>query len=1609
MALKKDPNQFSGAFASVDKTAPAVTKTQASPFDGAFSGVGTGDAIGSEPRAVEPTTFRKVQTYKAQDEINAVATKKANSFGTLAAETLNPINLGKSLFDIAKSVVSQPLEAARAAAIGVSNGITLGGVDYLQRKAFTDAAAKGGIAPHEAEQMATKLLAEHDPNLQSIRGGFDIAGAAVPYILTDGVVAAGLKYAAPAYVARYAPAVRVLSNIGVFNALGQTSQSFMPGEEQHRGSQAAIDTALAVLFPVGGAAFNRAKAAFSKGAIKASAEAVAPDFRGEVESTLVPDIHKNVVDGVAHDNPEVGKLLAGVDTSKVKTVAQLEAAYRKAIPKNMMTPQVEGEITNWSKTGGIMVDEYSKMNPSEWRSIRATQMAQPTSVTPVTNTEPLIHTVAPPTAPAATDGAVTASNRLLGAGEKQLALPSPKGRIQLPGGEPAVKTPAYLTDGSPVISSDALQEGAQRRIKELEALKNPTTEEKADLAFLKKNAQNVNALYEHQQNPPKQNVPVPNASSAMKVNIPVGAKDVPMNIASSDMEALQSFIKGSGEIDYRVVDRLGKDAAGQPIQARHEFNPQTGRHTIYVTNETDAESLAHELGHYFDTSVTNSTRGLARILPDYVKNQEPIEDVLGAMAVKRLGGNATAEAVSAEIKNISESIQRETSALSAMRAGGKPATSASEKFADGVSMVLTRPGSKEAAPTLTELLSAADKFDKLSLFGKDTGKAINDVHASNAEPTLLSAKEPKAMKVYGVKGTDLSSEEGVTLAKNKTVAGKDAVALEVKPGAKILSASEVPAEIQGDRTATMTYAKEHGFDLVGDDNGMNVVNKNVLSTPASQVVEKPVTPRERKGPTLPREPTGHQPDTPAFRAEKITTDTELETFMNTKILSKLEGTERIGKTNDEIITRSFSSNLTEKSFDKILTERFGNLSEDVLAAKRLMTEKAGALSDQLAGRDISQLTATEMRDVMKNYQQTVEMFETFAGVRTELSNSFRTLGIAVNKGENDALRSALGDIQTAIGDNRDPFGVIKSMLKSREKGAVEYYFEVWYPSLLSGWKTSARNITGNASNLVFDTLSSLFTKTGRQELPARIDAIIKANKEGLNNASEVLKDKQFIDGKFYEAPAPEDKVFKGPFAFLNKVEYVGRFLNAQDAYFSNAFKRSEVAAQRVGDFSYGLENKEAAGAINDAVATAAGARGTFRNPYEKTLVGKFAQAVTSLKVGDVGASKVIANFIFPFVRTIANITDRQLDYLPLVNIQRTFFAHNLYEQRANRILADAGLGDMLKKDAIDGGMTLSQASQYANGEVSRVREQVISRLRNQQLGKFYMGMTAMAAGIPAAASGMISGTGPKGKNERAVLMKTGWRPNSVKVGDTWLPYQNLALPMAAILSGLGNVHDAMAYGADNQTLLQGVQNGLAGFMRSETEQSFLSGLSTLFDPDITPEQKFSSFATNAIPIPALWTQTKDAILPERYDTKSIGESISTKIGTDFNVFTGKPLQPKLDAFGDPVKADLIYGLTPPVLNAVHDDPVLTFMQDNRAFIGKPQPSTQITGPDGSKRKISPDEYTKYVQTSGKAIYEEIHSEIQGGAFTGLTHEEIKNKLNSIAKQKRAEAKSQINY
>lgn len=1445
-------------------TTPNVQKPN--PKDNPYFALkGGADAVGSklpdEP-LTEYSKFLRIKQGQAQANSDY---QKATSVGTYAKALVNPMTYFNGAFDLVKSLVTHPIDTIKAATGGLVNGVTMGGADAAS--AYVKAnPEKFGLSQDTADSIDNVF--HPDPTnyvLNGISSGFDIGGQAAPYMITDALLAKGLKYAAPEFVAKYGTLAKRITNIAGMNILGQTNEAFQGADTTQRLERSGFDTVAGVF------------------------------------------------------SPEIEKVLGG--------------AFKK--------------VTGTIFKGGIQ------------------------------KTEPLVASAAD-----AAEGAGSAAE-----GITDIKPPGDNGKIDL-------RKPADVPTGPKV----------------------------RDI------------------NDPKMAVTVPE-SAVNPAADPKGKGTV--RISTNDLDSLKNFIKGSSDINYKQVESLGKDAAGEKIVARHEFDPRTGMHTIYTTDATTASGLAHELGHYFDSKLTDETSKFSSMFgAAATKNSDKLDSTLASYAVEALGGNATGKEVSAKISAMTSDMMDEIDALSAARRGGTPAASMSERFADAVSQIITKDGA-DKAPTLSGFLQQANATkDATALFGRRVAGAVKAVaEQSAAIPKEVSSlasearqyKTPeefataKGVEQASTKGlrpvekTDLNLADGARLPRSVTIEGEfskttnsygKVIAKAVKdlnPGEPITLAKEGAEGIKIPRADISVNADGK---LVYTPGG--VTSLEDLHVKATAGAEK-IAAVEIKGeaPDLKRIPTGRQPATIPIKVGNVTKDVDAQKFIEEKILPKLTGSERIAKTDAEIINRAMSSDLTEKDFNDILSKRFGNLSEDVVKAKQFMTDGAKALSERLAGRSISELGGQEAKDLMAQYNRIVQTFEVFSGVRTELSNSFRSLGLAVNAGENDTLQEALSNIQKAIGDEKDPFQIAKKMVQAQKNGIVEKYFKIWYPSVLSGPKTQVRNILGNFGGMTMQTISTLFTTDGRAEFGARITGMIDSQKDALNYAFKVFKGEESIYSKFHEPNMPTARTFKGVNAFFDAV---GGFMEGTDAYFSKTYQAGEVAALRKGAVTYGLENQGLIDGINDGFGKVNAQLATFRNPVENTALGTVNKGLQALKRSDSGLVSAVTRFLVPFSNTITNITDRAIDFTPVLNLARTFGNPELYESRAERILSEAGFSEKIAADATAKGLSASEIKGYIGDETARVKSILVDRLRSQQMGRFYTGIAATGLVLPLAITGRITGNGPADANQKALLMQTGWRPNSIILPDgTALPYNELFSPLGMVLSIAGNVHDSITYKTDKTDFTTKVMDGFVGFMRSEVDQSFLSGIASLFDVisgNQSPTAYINSFAASAIPIPAAWTQVKDIVFPERYNATAFNEQIRNKLGITGDVFGLPALTPKVDALGNPVKADLIYGTLPPIGNEdYNDDPVYQFMAENDAFVGKPSSALIIKGSQkGQERGMTTEEYTQYVTDSGKEIYAKLKSEIDAGYFNKFTTKaEIKNAIDGIAQPIRTKYKNKIRY
>lgn len=715
------------------------------------------------------------------------------------------------------------------------------------------------------------------------------------------------------------------------------------------------------------------------------------------------------------------------------------------------------------------------------------------------------------------------------------------------------------------------------------------------------------------------------------------------------------------------------------------------------------------------------------------------------------------------------------------------------------------------------------------------------------------------------------------------------------------------------------------------------------SAPASEAtstIEKPKVIRQPSKFAGTGLDTGKTINTESFNPKSINAPAETEQLFKT--LSEGQGnfaTQRISKSNEDIKDLARIVGVKEEELIKAKPGSIAN-AETVTAARQLVLDKANDLMNYLKGIDVSTATEAQLKDLKDRFLKLVAMQKSVAGFRSEAAHVFRSFGIQLAPGENATL-AELGKVlkEAGIASEGDAAVFAQKVAKefnlTRGQKIGQGLLSTWYSAILSGPKTTVRNILSTSANILTDLASKAANPREWREIPSSVSGLFRGLKEGFSEAKAVFKGEatptKFID----TSAATKPEIFTGKWkTYGQMVEVVGRFLNAQDRFLAAGAREMEKASLLARGAKLEPE-------ISDAIGRAYAESTVYHGAPKGRLIGALRDAAQTLRTRYPEAKIVV-----PFVDTVANVLDRQFDYIPIFAYLR---------------LSDANLGRQVARIAKDFNITSEADKAY-----------LLTRLRDQQIGRAVLGTSVSAAAIALAADGRVSGAGPTNVNERNQLMLTGWRPNSVKIGNTWIPYANLG-PLSGIFSMAGNVYDKTHYdGSPTKTLSALIAKGIIGWSQTQLNSSFLSGTADLLDVikgNVSADTYIKNFLTGLIPIPAAYSQTKDMIFRQQYETHNIVEQIQQKLGLTSG------LQPRLDQFGRQKTADLIYDVSP---SKAVSDPVVDFLVKNQLIISKPSTSAQYSVPGSfkEKRQLTPAEYTQYVKESGQQIYDALSSQLE---------------------------------
>lgn len=282
------------------------------------------------------------------------------------------------------------------------------------------------------------------------------------------------------------------------------------------------------------------------------------------------------------------------------------------------------------------------------------------------------------------------------------------------------------------------------------------------------------------------------------------------------------------------------------------------------------------------------------------------------------------------------------------------------------------------------------------------------------------------------------------------------------------------------------------------------------------------------------------------------------------------------------------------------------------------------------------------------------------------------------------------------------------------------------------------------------------------------------------------------------------------------------------------------------------------------------------------------------------------------------------------------------------------------------------------------------------LAQFAGGTAAIATFADLTMTGRITGGGPPDPAEKAALMRTGWRPYSVRIGDAYFSYRGLE-PLSTLIGMAADTVDIvghMDYGDEDQDTQQLVEATFMAVMASMGNKTYLQGLSNFFEMQSDPIRYGSNWLerTAGAVIPAVVAHGNRAAF-DNY-AREVGdwqEAIKARtpgLSTD--------LPARRDVWGRPITYGSHLGglydfISPIYASQLNPEPIDEELQKLELWLTKPRRKTSIGGETGVNLGNFPKAYDDLVRLAGNDLTHDQYG-VPIDPSTGLG---LKDTLNAL--------------
>jgi hypothetical protein len=532
------------------------------------------------------------------------------------------------------------------------------------------------------------------------------------------------------------------------------------------------------------------------------------------------------------------------------------------------------------------------------------------------------------------------------------------------------------------------------------------------------------------------------------------------------------------------------------------------------------------------------------------------------------------------------------------------------------------------------------------------------------------------------------------------------------------------------------------------------------------------------------------------------------TLVQRKFLTAPEGKYRV---NENI---GFDPKAAKPSdYDKYVNEaRTGSMSIDKvvdLLAGAKTAKDADARIQQVAGLN-KEMKGSKSMDIIMEYW----MNSLLSGPTTQIVNLLgNSLTFTLRALEQTSGALLTGDTELA-------------------RATLRYTFSM--ETIADAWKLATKTLKTTEATLtqgsrVFDdklAQSKVIASEGSGAIATAINAlgtVVRLPSRGLMAGDEFFK--QLNYRTYVKSNLAYEAMKKGAKSGGEVAEYVQKnfdnFLTkGARAYNEHNIYLDAVAAAKAKGLTFGTEQQqfikeylennkfdETRGGLADA-ALGFAEENTFTNDLaDEGFIGTLSNTLNKLK--NKGGMWSTLNFVVPFLRTPTNILKFSLDRTPFGMMPE------LVLNKKRKALTDA----LMSEDPF---------------------------VRAQTLGRLATATTAVSAGLYYVMQNkeFITGGGPPNKDQLENLRMSGWRPYSIKIGDTYYSYQRLD-PIATMLGLFADIVEGHHYHELEGLPIQDMTAiAIMSLTNNVTNKSYVKGLDTLFDLVRDPVGNFGPFAGN---------------------------------------------------------------------------------------------------------------------------------------------------------------------